>query len=111
MSDESERREFLKGAGVAALSGMAVAAFAGTEEAAAAEHMEMGRRMVVYARPNVTLEELFAAARIGFGKTGCTTCGLLGGFNVVFTLGDPPEVIASNSRGVSGVALTGGAME
>lgn len=110
MSDESERREFLKGAGVAALGGMAVAAFADTEAAAAEPMAMMGRRMVVYARPNVTLEELFSAARVGFGKTGCTTCGLLGGFNVVFTLGDPPEVIASNNRGVSGVTLTG-AME
>jgi anaerobic selenocysteine-containing dehydrogenase len=106
MSDESERREFLKGAGVAALGGMAVAAFAGTEQAAAAENMAMGRRMVVYARPNVTLEELFSAARVGFGKTGCTTCGLLGGFNVVFMVGDPPEVISANSKGVSGVTLT-----
>ena len=52
-------------------------------------------------------EELFAAAKVGFGRTGCPTCGLLGGFNVVFTLGDPPELVAANSKGVSGIALQG----
>jgi hypothetical protein len=105
MSDESERREFLKGAGIAALGGVAVSAFAGTDALAA--EGGMGRHMIVFARPNVTLEELFAAAKVGFGRTGCPTCGLLGGFNVVFTLGDPPELVAANSKGVTGVALQG----
>ena len=98
MSEDTERREFLKTAGAAALGGMAVAAVSSTE--ASAQSMPASRRLTVYAKPNVTVEELFVAFKAGLGRTSCNACGLIGIVGT-FMLGDPPESIQSKGGTVT----------
>ncbi len=98
MSNESERREFLKTAGLAALGGVAITSL-GTGSAQA-EPGAMGGAMMERAGKNhtvrircsrhVTVDNLVDALRKGIGEGGCFRCGLLG-IELIFDQGDPAQ--------------------
>jgi hypothetical protein len=112
MSDENQRRDFLKSAAMAALGGVAASAMP-----ASAQPMRgpgANRVLTIYAKPGVTVNELSEALRIGLGPTGCRFCGLMG-VDVRLEAVDPPENIGpaeqrleAHSQHIAGVVLSGG---
>ncbi len=97
MSDDTERREFLKIAG-AALGGLTLTAL-GTTEAQADSTMMAGpammrpgklRTLALSCGPDIDIDHLVLALKKGLGQAGCMRCGLLG-IDVILHQGDPVE--------------------
>jgi hypothetical protein len=94
MSEENERREFLKAAGAAALGGIAMTTVAATGAAA----QDMGNRPIPRGKPtlrfhvpqDVTLDRTLLAIRRGIGPYGCLGCGFLG-VDIIISVDPPPE--------------------
>jgi len=112
MSNENERREFLKVAG-AALGGITMTMAAGEASAQpAAGEMKAATTMVKPSRMTATrtatfrcsrevkVEELVEALKVALGRGGCPACGLLG-LDIVFHQGDPVERLGAQLKGVN----------
>lgn len=89
MSNENERRDFLKMAG-AAVAGITVTTIASGEAGAApiAGRAAASRTVVFHCREGVSLDSIQKAIGQTVGKFGCLACGLLG-VDLHFHLGDP----------------------
>jgi hypothetical protein len=95
MSEENERREFLKAAGAAALGGIAMTTVAATGASAqdnmAMKTMPRGKPALrLHVPHDVTLDRTLLAIRRGIGPYGCLGCGFLG-VDIIISVDPPPE--------------------
>ncbi len=105
MSNENERRDFLKMAG-ATVAGITITTLAGSEAGAAPAMMAAGgraagtRTVVFHCQPGVTLGNIQKAVELAIRPFGCLACGLLG-VDLHFHLGDP-EPFNADVAGMKG---------
>lgn len=107
MSEQTERREFLKAAS-AALGGITISGVAASE-AAAQTAMPMGngmsrQTMTFRCTPDVTVDNIIRAVQFGLKQHGHPTCGIQA-FDLHFRAAEAPEHIDAKIAGVADVTI------